>query len=179
MRLVAAGLLLAIATPALAAEPTPLIAEHRARTQWAKAENRKACAPLALAKPSDPEGTPRAAYFGGGWGVAFDLPELRSAYGFAGTGLLPDDGASAAMQRARLTKQWPHLRDLKHLPAPSFAGYGQEGAKAYPTDNPDGVGLSSLAYVRIGGQRCTYNVWSKISRAHLLWVLDNLRVVKR
>jgi hypothetical protein len=178
-RLVFGGLLPAIAAPVLAAEPTPLIAEHRALTEWKKADNRKACAPLALARPSDPEGTPRAAAFGGGWGVAFDLPEMRSAYGFAGTGLLPDDKASAAMQRARLTNQWPQMRELKHLPAPSFAGYGQEGAKPYPADNRDGVGLSSLAYVRIGGQRCTYNVWSRISRTHLLWMLDNLRVVKR
>lgn len=171
--------LLSAALPALAAEPSSLIGERRARAEWAKAENRKSCAPLALAAPGDPEGTPRAATFGGGWAVAFDLPGLRSAYGFAGTGLLPGDKADSKVQRRRLAGQWPYFRDLAHLPKPSFAGYGQEGAEAYPASNPGGAGLHSLAYLRIGGQRCTYNVWSRISRAHLEWLLDNLRVLRR
>ena len=174
-----AAALLAGTMPAFSAETATLIGERRARAEWAKAENRKYCAPLALAAPGDTEGTPRAASFGGGWGVAFDLPGLRSAYGFAGTGLLPDDRADARTQRRRLAAQWPHMRDLSRLPAPSFAGYGQEGAEPYPSADPDGKGLHSLAYVRIGGQRCTYNVWSRISRAHLEWLLDNLRVLRR
>jgi hypothetical protein len=163
--------------PALAAEPSTLIGERRARVEWAKAENRKDCAPLALAASSQPEGAPRSAYFGGGWGVAFDLPDQRSAYGFAGTGLLPDDDADVAVQRDRLYRQWPYFRDLAQFPGASFAGYGQEGAEPYPAANREGVALQSLAYVRIAGQRCTYNVWSRISRAHLEWMLDNLRVV--
>ncbi|WP_242126712.1 hypothetical protein [Sphingobium sp. Sx8-8] len=186
MRLWQAGPALAFlctALPAPGAEPTSLIGERRARTEWAKAENRKSCAPVALAASGDPEGTPRAAAFGGGWAVAFDLPGLRSAYGFAGTGLLPGDGdggqADAQVQRRRLASQWPYFRELSHLPTPSFAGYGQEGAEAYPADNPAGAGLHSLAYLRIGGQRCTYNVWSRISRAHLEWMLDNLRLLRR
>ncbi|BAV65269.1 hypothetical protein [Sphingobium cloacae] len=172
------GLLLfaGLTLPAFAAEPSTLIGERRARAEWAKAENRKHCAPLALAAPGQPEGTPRAATFGGGWAVAFDLPGQRSAYGFAGTGLLPDDYAEAAVQRDRLYRQWPYFRDLRQFAAPSFAGYGQEGAEPYPAGNPDGTGLKSLAYVRIAGQRCTYNVWSGISRDHLLWMLDNLRI---
>ena len=178
-RTVLAVVLLATITPAMAAEPVTLIGERRARAEWAKAENRKACAPLALAAPGDPEGAPRSATFGGGWGVAFDLPGLRSAYGFAGTGLLPQDGANARAQRRRLTAQWPHVRELARLRAPSFAGYGQEGASPYPANNPRGTGLHSLAYVRIAGQRCTYNEWSRISRAHLEFLLDNLRVLRR
>ncbi|UZW54528.1 hypothetical protein NUH86_13620 [Sphingobium sp. JS3065] len=178
-RAVLAATLLWSAMPAFSAETATLIGERRARAEWAKAENRKFCAPLALARPGDPEGTPRAASFGGGWGVAFDLPGLRSAYGFAGTGLLPEDKADARTRRRRLAAQWPYMRELTRLPAPSFAGYGQEGAQAYPAADSGGKGLHSLAYVRIGGQRCTYNVWSRISRAHLEWLLDNLRLLRR
>ncbi|MBB6190907.1 hypothetical protein FHS51_001127 [Sphingobium wenxiniae] len=174
--LLGALLLCGLTLPAFAAEPSALIGERRARAEWAKAENRQDCAPLALAASGEPEGAPRAAAFGGGWGVAFDLPELRSAYGFAGTGLLPDDDADAAVQRDRLYRQWPYFRDLAQFPAPSFAGYGQEGAEPYPAGNPEGAGLQSLAYVRIAGQRCTYNVWSRISRAHLEWMLGTLRI---
>ncbi|SCW63005.1 hypothetical protein SAMN02927924_01792 [Sphingobium faniae] len=178
MRSVPGLLLLAgLTLPAFAAEPSTLIGERRARAEWAKAENRQHCAPLALAAPGQPEGAPRAAYFGGGWGVAFDLPDQRSAYGFAGTGLLPDDEADATVQRDRLYRQWPYFRDLPQFSAPSFAGYGREGAEPYLDGNAGGAGLPSLAYVRIAGQRCAYNVWSKISRAHLLWMLDNLRIV--
>lgn len=172
-----AFLLPALTQQAFAADPSTLIGERRARAEWRKAENRQHCAPLALAAPGDPEGAPRAAAFGGGWGVAFDLPGLRSAYGFAGTGLLPDDEADDAIQRDRLYRQWPYFRDLAQFSAPSFAGYGQEGAEAYPAGNREGTGLQSLAYVRIAGQRCTYNVWSRISRDHLTWMLDNLRVL--
>jgi len=179
MKLALAAALLLSAMPAFGAETGTRIGERRARAEWAKAENRKSCAPLALAAPGEPEGTPRAARFGGGWGVAFDLPGLRSAYGFAGTGLLPDDRADPRTQRRRLTDQWPYMRELVRLPTPSFAGYGQEGAQPYPAANPGGQGLHSLAYLRVGGQRCTYNVWSRISRAHLEWLLDNLRLLRR
>lgn len=171
--------LLSTAALASASASTPLIAERRALAEWSKAENRKSCAPIALAAPGTPEGTPRAANFSGGWAVAFDLPGVRSAYGFAGVGLIPADRADAAAQRRRLKKQWPYFRKLTHLPRPSFAGYGIEGAEAYPAANPDGAGLHSLAYMRIGGQLCTYNVWSRISRAHLEWLLDNLRLARR
>lgn len=172
-------MILALLSLASASTSAPLIAERRALAEWSKAENRKSCAPLALAAPGKPEGTPRAANFSGGWAVAFDLPGIRSAYGLAGASLLPADRADAASQRLRLKKQWPYFRKLTHLPRPSFAGYGIEGAEAYPAANPDGAGLHSLAYMRVGGQLCTYNVWSRISRTHLEWLLDNLRVVRR
>ena len=45
----------------------------------------------------------------------------------------------------------------------------------YPADNPDGRGLNSVAYVRVGGERCTYNLWSRLGRAHLEVLLDSLR----
>jgi hypothetical protein len=155
----------------------PLIGQRIVLAQWAKAENRNACAAVALASDGGRRGTARRANFSGGWAVAFDLPGLRSAYGVAGTGLLAADAESARTQAVRLRAQWPLFRALPHLPRRSFAGYGQSGAKPYPADNPAGTGLHSLAYVRIAGQRCTYNVWSRISRAHLETLLDGLRLV--
>lgn len=158
--------------------PPKLIGENLARAQWAAAENRELCAPLALASDGGYRADLRPASFGGGWGVAFDLPGQRSAYGFAGPGLIAADRAPPKAQRRRLAEQWPLMRDLAGLPQPAFAGYGRVGAEPYTEDNPDGSGLHSLAYVRIGGQVCTYNVWSRISRAHLETLLDNLRVLK-
>ena len=165
------------------AQPAPaLVGADVARAQWARSDDGKSgekprCAPLALASAAGANGVPRAADFSGGWGVAFDLPGLRSAYGFAGPGVLPQDAAPLAAQRARLDRQWPYMRDLPKLPPSSFAGYGLSGAQAYPADNPQGHGLQSVAYVRVGGQQCTYNVWSRISRAHLQALLGNLRLL--
>jgi hypothetical protein len=165
------------AVEAAPAAPPALLAEALTRQQWAKAENKDQCAPIALTDSGGQPGVARAATFGGGWAVAFDLPGLRSAYGVAGTGLLPMDSEDAAAHRARLAAQWPRFMELDQLPAPSFAGYGLEGAEAWPTDNPNGTFLHSLAYVRVGGQRCTYNVWSKVSRAHLEHMLESLRLL--
>ena len=162
--------------------PSPLLGERVARTQWARSDDGKSsapphCAPLALASAGGTPATARAADFSGGWGVAFDLPNLRRAYGFAGPGVLPDDEIPAEAQRDRLERQWPYMQALGQLPAPSFAGYGLSGAEPYPEDNPEGHGLQSIAYVHVGGQTCTYNVWSRISRAHLQALLGNLRLL--
>ena len=154
----------------------PMIGEDVARAQWDMAENRALCAPLALLSDGGAKGKARPAQFSGGWAVAFDLPGVRSAYGFAGPGIIGMDDESDATQRARLTKQWPHMRDLALLPPPAFAAYGLVGAEPYPAANRQGKGLQSLAYVRVAGQRCTYNVWSRISRKHLETLLDNLRL---
>jgi len=156
--------------------PAPLDAELVLR-EWRKAENREACAPLAFTSVGGGTGTARRAQFGGGWAVAYDQPGLRSAYGLAGTGLLDEDSLPVADQRARLARQWPLFRDLTNLPTSSFAGYGVEGAGRYPPGNPDGNGVNSLAYLRIGGQRCTYNVWSRLGRAHLEHLLEKLTVI--
>lgn len=164
-----------------ASTPTPrneLVAERLVLAEWAKADNRERCAPVAFADDGGKGGTPRRANFSGGWAVAFDLPDERSAYGVAGTGKLPDDDASHAEQRRKLIAQWPLFRDLSGLPQPAFAGYGVEGATAYPADDPQGLDANSLAYVRIGGQSCLYNVWSRLGRAHLELLLDNLRIVE-
>jgi len=105
--------------------------------------------------------------------VAFDTDEVRSAYGVAGPGVLDADRADG--QEARLRGQWPYFTKLPDLPQPAFAGYGIEGAKPYGEDAPDGVGENSLAYVHVGGQACTYNVWSRLGRAHLEVLLQSLR----
>lgn len=165
-----------IAVPLMLAAAMPMIGEDVARAQWDMAENRAQCAPLALQSDGGVKGKARPAQFSGGWAVAFDLPGLRSAYGFAGPGIIAMDGEAEPAQRARLTKQWPHVRDLPALPGPAFAGYGLVGAQTYPADNAQGKSLESLAYVRVAGQGCTYNVWSRISRAHLETLLDNLRL---
>ncbi|WP_062732542.1 hypothetical protein [Sphingobium abikonense] len=169
------------APPAPAPAPE-LVGADVARAQWARSDDGKSgktprCAPLALASAAGADGVPRAADFSGGWGVAFDLPNLRSAYGFAGPGVLPDDETPPEAQRTRLARQWPYMQELDQLPAPSFAGYGLSGAEPYPEDNPEGHGLQSIAYVHVGGQTCTYNVWSRISRAHLQALLGNLRLL--
>ena len=175
-------ILVACAAPALGA-PKPLLGEKVAIAQWRKAPNRASCAPLALASNGGVAAKVRSANFGGGWGVAFDTPRMRSAYGFAGSGLLPEDDASDSVKRAELAKQWPYTRELGlrsgGLPEGSFAGYGLEGGARYSASNPDGRGEQSIAYLRISGQKCLYNVWSRVSGAHLETLLDSLRIVGR
>jgi hypothetical protein len=155
-------------TPAPAPAPAPPLAPWRgsplatgpaatvALAQWRRAENRATCAPLAPASlGARTDAVPRAATFSGGWGVAFDVPEMRGAFGVAGTGTL----ASAPSYDA-----WPHRRAW---PDGSSAGYGPEG----------GTGPSQLAYLRIAGQGCLYNVWSRLGREHLEALLGELRFV--
>jgi len=168
------------ATPSeTAPSPEPsLVAEAVVLEEWNKADNRDVCAPLAFAATGHARGAPRRANFAGGWGVAFDLPNQRSAYGIAGPGTLSSDREPPAAQRERLQGQWPYFRDLAALPQPAFVGYGIEGAQAYPADNRAGRGVNSLAYVRVGGQECTYNVWSRLGRAHLETLLGALRQVR-
>lgn len=145
--------------------------------EWRRSENPKRCGPLAFRRTGDESARVRRAEFSGGWGVAYDTPSTRSAYGVAGPGVLDTDLAAPAQQRARLAAQWPLFRELEQFPQPSFAGYGVEGAAAYPKANPDGRGLNSVAYVRVRGQTCTYNVWSRLGRAHLEFLLDNLLLI--
>ena len=147
--------------------------------EWRRAENRADCAPLLLGTDADRGGKPRRAQMSGGWGIAFDTPSVRSAYGYGGAGALPEDRESHAAKVERLQKQWPSLRrwqERENLPAESFAGYGLNGAAPYPDSNPRGTGLHSGAYLRIPGQACLYNVWSRISRDHLETMLRELRL---
>jgi hypothetical protein len=124
--------------------------------QWEKADNKATCALVAPASLGDGTGaTPRAATFSGGWAVAYDQPGVRSAFGVAGAGVTPDSTTYDG---------WPH----KVMWADSSAaGYGPEG----------GSGPNQLAFLRIAGQGCLYNVWSRLGIPHLEFLLGQLRFV--
>jgi hypothetical protein len=125
--------------------------------QWRRAENRHHCALVALESPPyHDQATPRAATFSGGWGVAYDMPGLRSAFGIAGAGVDAD--------AADVYSDWHH-----HLAWSdgSEAGYGPEG----------GIGTKQLAYLTITGERCLYNVWSWFGPEHLEQLLGQVRRV--
>ena len=125
--------------------------------EWRKAPNKQSCAPMAFANvgSAGQGASVRAAHFSGGWGVAYDLPNLRSAFGVAGT------GASAA---APSYDDWPH--HIRWADG-SSVGYGPEG----------GTGPNQLAYLRVTGQGCLYNVWSRLGVAHLEMLLQSIRFV--
>jgi hypothetical protein len=124
--------------------------------EWQKAENRGTCALLAFRDVGEGKGaTPRAAQFSGGWAVAYDTAETRSAFGIAGTGTNSSDPSYAS---------WPHLIAWADG---STVGYGPEG----------GTGPNQLAYLRVSGQGCLYNVWSRLGREHLEHLLGQLRFV--
>ena len=127
------------------------------RDAWSGAENRATCALLAF-RPAgvDARATPRPASFSGGWGVAYDLPGLRSAFGVAGTGVEPGPDTY---------DDWPHRTRWADG---SVAGYGPEG----------GSGPRQLAYLRVAGERCLYNVWSRLGVDHLERLLSELRFVE-
>lgn len=125
-------------------------------TEWRKADNRITCALLAPAALGAGMGaTPRAATFSGGWAVAYDKGDTRSAFGVAGT-------ATKAADRGPW--KWPY--DLRWADG-SNVGYGPEG----------GTGPNELAYLEVRGQQCLYNVWSRLGRHHLEHLLSQLRFV--
>jgi hypothetical protein len=145
--------------------------------RWTAATNRAWCsmlfpeAPVGLA----PDATLRSADFGGGWGLAWDLPDGpgrspsgeycadcgRGAFGVAGVGLAAA-GVDLGIWDERLT--WDDG---------SEAGYGPEGtaADALP-------GAPHLASVVVSGQGCLYNVWSFLGEGHLRSLIDQLRFVE-
>lgn len=168
----------AASLPMPAGTPAPTFAAaDLVRGQWAKAENRASCAPVGFTDTGGVGGTARPATFSGGWAVAFDLPDRRSAYGIAGPGLIEADRGPPYPQSRKLAEQWPYRMELSQLERPSFAGYGLEGAKPYSAANPRGEGENSLAYVRIHRQQCTYNVWSRLGRVHLETLLRGLQLL--
>jgi hypothetical protein len=134
----------------LAGIPSVLIDE------WQRAENQLWCSvlfPLTVA----PEGaTMRRAEFGGGWAVAWDLPELRSAFGVAGVGLPAWDDIGTRMP---MTVRY----------GDQVVGYGGEGF--------DDDAEQRLAEFSIPGQLCAYQVWSKLGDEHLLGLVDSLRQI--
>jgi hypothetical protein len=126
-------------------------------TQWEQAANRRSCALLVPASLGEGAGaSPRAAVFSGGWAVAYDRGSMRSAFGIAGSGTAPDSTTYDA---------WPHR--IRWADG-SSAGYGPEG----------GTGPNQLAYLRVAGQHCLYNVWSRLGVSHLESLLSQLRFVE-
>lgn len=124
--------------------------------QWQRAENRATCAPVAPMDLGDGAGAvPRAATFSGGWAVAYDMPGRRSAFGVAGAGVTVDGDLYDGWENAIAWADGSH------------AGYGLEG----------GTGPGHLAYLQIAGQGCLYNVWSQLGEAHLVHLLESLRLV--
>ena len=124
--------------------------------EWREAENRATCAPIApnsLGRGADAE--VRSALFGGGWGVAYDTQEIRSAFGVTGTGV---------SDTSDTYDEWPHTRRWADG---SYVGYGPEG----------GSGPNQLAYLWIEGQECLYNIWSRLGVDHLEFLLEQLRFV--
>jgi hypothetical protein len=126
-------------------------------TAWSRAENRSGCALVAFTPSATAGAEPRIATFSGGWGVAYDRADLRSAFGIAGTGV---DAAEPSYDDWPARMRWSDG---------STAGYGPEG----------GSGPNELAYLRIAGQDCLYNVWSRLGRSHLEQLLASLRFVER
>ncbi|HEX7830322.1 MAG TPA: hypothetical protein VF787_11735 [Thermoanaerobaculia bacterium] len=128
-------------------------------TQWEKAENRTTCALVAPRSigSAGANATPRAATFSGGWAVAYDLPNLRSAFGVAGAGVRAGEPSYS---------KWPYVQEWDDG---SRAEYGPEG----------GEGPNQLAYLRIEGQDCLYNVWSRLGREHLELLMRELRLVAK
>lgn len=124
-------------------------------SQWYKAENQNKCAILVLtAANKEPTAKPRKANFSGGWAVAYDKPNARSAFGIAGTGSLALSQNDAAV-----------FPDTIRWSDGSAASYGLEG----------GTGPGYLAYVTVAGQGCLYNVWSKQGKKHLESLLLSMR----
>lgn len=129
------------------------------RQEWLKAESKNLCPILALPKNSLAHlsgHTARRANFSSGWGVAYDLPKLRSAYGVANAGTTSPN---------ELFTDWDYnvvYRDGSRV------SYGREGG------NPTG---NWLAYIVIPRNNCFYNVWSVQSKAHLEQMIVDLRMV--
>ena len=140
--------------PSLARAAVPAVYAQ----QWAKAENRATCALVAFRDVGDRGvgAKPRAANFSGGWAVAYDLPDVRSAFGIAGAGVKADDPSY---------NKWPYIEQWDDG---SKVEYGPEG----------GTGPNQLAYLRIEGQDCLYNVWSHLGKEHLEALIREIRFVE-
>lgn len=138
----------------LAADAVPAVY----RREWARADNRASCAPLALSgAEAEPGISVRRATFSGGWAVAYDAPGQRSAFGIAGAGVSLSDGGD--------TYEFEHAIDWSDG---SRVSYGLEG----------GTGPGYAAYLRVAGQDCLYNLWSKRGQAHMEALVASLRRIE-
>jgi hypothetical protein len=127
-------------------------------SEWKKAENRDRCQPLVLlGSEREPKVKIRRAEFSGGWAVAYDLPGERSAFGIAGTGSDVDQNGTNSNFPNNIT--WTDG---------SSVSYGLEG----------NTGPGYLAYLKVSGQSCLYNIWSKRGKTHLEHLILSLRQAK-
>lgn len=127
--------------------------------EWSIAENRMWCSALTIDNPRLVDGyETRAADFGGGWGLVYDAPDLRSAFGVAGAGLVFE---------VELAQRWPNV---EYYADGSIMGYGGEGMDE---SNPRRLG----EFV-VFGQGCMYQVWSELGDEHLMEVVESLRFVE-
>ncbi|WP_201595511.1 hypothetical protein [Psychrobacter fulvigenes] len=129
------------------------------RQEWAKSDNKALCPILALPKQASSHlasHSVRRANFAGGWGVAYDLPNKRSAYGIANAGTTNTN---------ETFDNWPYNVNYQDG---SKVGYGHEGGD--PSAN-------WLAYLVIPNNNCFYNIWSAQSKAHLEQIILDLRIV--
>ncbi|MBN2113345.1 MAG: GerMN domain-containing protein [Acidimicrobiia bacterium] len=159
----------------LAADTVPALVGQT----WAAAEHGDRCAVL---YPADPGSLASGAalherYFGGDWGLAWDLPSGpgrwvpggdycadcgREAFGIGGTYFEGLDYTEDAIWSHRLA--WT---DGSH------GGYGYEGLAATGS-----AGEPLLAYLFLEGRGCLYNVWSYLGEDHLLQLISQLRFVE-
>lgn len=108
--------------------------------EWAKSETKERCPILALQSNAPAHLTGhqvRRANFSGGWGVAYDLPDWRSAYGVANAGVTEPLGPRS---------MWP---DYHRYADGTELSYGREGG------DPEG---NWLAYLILGDSQCFYNI---------------------
>ncbi len=124
--------------------------------EWRRAENQLWCSGLYPDSLDTGDATIRRAEFAGGWALAWDLPGLRSAFGIAGTGS-------------------PAWEDIG-VRMPATVAYGAQ-VVGYGGEGFDDTAQQRLAEFAIPGQLCGYQVWSKLGDAHLLEVIDSLRLV--
>jgi spore germination protein GerM len=162
----------------LAADAVPAVVADT----WSAADNRDECDVLFPADAGVLTDTAvlHDRYFGGGWGLAWDLPSGpgrwepggdycadcgREAFGVAGTGG-EATGDEDSIWASRL--EWGSATG----PLYSHAGYGYEGLTSGEAGEP------MLAYLFIDGQGCMYNVWSFLGEDHLLSLIEQLRFVE-
>ncbi len=127
--------------------------------EWSIAENRMWCSALTIDNPRLVEAyKARTANFEGGWGLVYDAPDLRSAFGVAGTSLV---------SQIELVRRWPNV---EYYAEGSVLGYGGEGLDE---SNP-----RRLGELVVFGQGCIYQVWSELGNEHLMEVVNSLRFVE-
>jgi hypothetical protein len=124
---------------------------------WNEADNQTWCSALAPGGFDVGEATARPAEFSGGWAVAWDLPDLRSAFGVAGVGLPVFDDIGV------------RHRNQVTFDDGSVLGWDGEG---FDPSNP-----RLLGEFAIPGQGCAYQVWSELGPEHLIAFVRSLRFV--